>query len=251
MDWHKRYLQQAAWTGQLRAYLFEKAGMLHADRVLEVGCGTGAILRDLQPPRETATSFRAQRFGLDIDPGALAQCGLHAPFAVLTRGNALALPFAAGTFQIAFCHFLLLWTGSPSRVLQEMKRVTRHGGHILALAEPDYSQRVDEPPELVSMGRWQTKSLAQQGADVSIGSRVADLFRQAGLEIKEAGCLDSSTDLWRTPEDLEIEWEVMEADLERVVPARTLARMKILEAQARRRGRRALHVPTYFAWGQV
>ena len=42
MDWHKRYTQQATWTRDLRSYLFEKAGLANARRVLEVGCGTGA-----------------------------------------------------------------------------------------------------------------------------------------------------------------------------------------------------------------
>ncbi|PIV25986.1 MAG: SAM-dependent methyltransferase, partial [Anaerolineae bacterium CG03_land_8_20_14_0_80_58_20] len=42
MNGHERYTQQARWTRDLRAYLFDKAGLRDARRVLEVGCGTGA-----------------------------------------------------------------------------------------------------------------------------------------------------------------------------------------------------------------
>jgi ubiquinone/menaquinone biosynthesis C-methylase UbiE len=44
MNWHNRFLQQAGWTRDLRTYLFAQAGIERARRVLEVGCGTGAVL---------------------------------------------------------------------------------------------------------------------------------------------------------------------------------------------------------------
>ena len=50
MNWHSRYLQQAAWTRELRTYVFEQAGISSANRILEVGCGTGAILSGLTSP---------------------------------------------------------------------------------------------------------------------------------------------------------------------------------------------------------
>jgi len=48
MEWHKRFVQQAGWTGELRRYLFKRTGLQFARRVLEVGCGTGAILAGLE-----------------------------------------------------------------------------------------------------------------------------------------------------------------------------------------------------------
>ncbi len=65
MNWHTRYLQQAAWTRDLRTYLFEQAGLKSARRVLEVGCGTGAILRELSAPA---------LHGLDLEAGSLDEC---------------------------------------------------------------------------------------------------------------------------------------------------------------------------------
>ena len=156
MDWHRRYLQQAAWTRDLRLYLFEHAGLKKALRVLEVGCGTGAVLADLDTP--------ASIFGLDVDFLRLVGAKSHVSAAVLTCGNALGLPYSPGVFDLTFCHFLLLWVGDPLQALREMKRVTRPGGSVLALAEPDYNSRLDEPQTLAQLGCWQAEIPAKAGS---------------------------------------------------------------------------------------
>jgi SAM-dependent methyltransferase len=252
MNWHARFLQQAAWTRGLRSYLFERAGLAQARRVLEVGCGTGAILSDLPT--------RSSLHGLDLEAGRLAEAHVHAPAAALTCGDALSLPYPAGIFDITFCHFLLLWVSDPLRVLLEMKRVTRPGGSILALAEPDYSHRRDKPDELAPLGRWQAESLRRQGADPALGARLAELFRQAGIPPIETGTLRGSPGSGtghaggeRPPAlgERESEWAVLKADLAGIVPEQEIQRMKLLDEQAWESGERVLYVPTYFAWGQI
>jgi SAM-dependent methyltransferase len=242
MDWHDRYTQQATWTRELRAYLFEKASLARARRALEVGCGTGAIL--------SGVAVRAGLHGLDIDPGALRQCRVQAPGAFLTRGDALSLPYRAGVFDLTFCHFLLLWVHDPLGALHEMKRVTRAGGHVLALAEPDYTARVDQPDELAPLGRWQTESLRRQGANPSLGGQLGDLFSRAGIELVETGAMQRAEHT-PSPAERELEWAVFESDLAGFVPSEDLQRMKSLDEAAWARGERRLHVPTYFAWGKI
>ncbi len=249
MDWHRRYLQQAKWTRDLRTYLFKQAGLndaghVHgtASLVLEVGCGTGAILSEL--PNHIPLH------GLDIDRDALTQCRVHAPVTSLVQGNALELAYPNQTFDIVYCHFLLLWVKNPLQALLEMKRVAKPGGSVLAFAEPDHTARLDEPRELVPLGRWQTTSLKRQGADPALGARLADLFFRAGIQIIETGTIqnaspDPSLEEWET------EWAVIESDLAGFVPANDLHKMQRLDEQARKRGKRVLRVPTHFAWGQV
>lgn len=248
MDWHVRYTQQAGWTRDLRRYLFEKAGLARARRVLEVGCGTGAILSEL--------TGQGDLHGLDIDPAALAQCRVNAPGAFITRGDALSLPYPPGTFDVTFCHFLLLWVRDPLRALLEMKRVTHPGGHVLALAEPDHTARVDEPEALAPLGRWQTESLRRRGADPSLGGQLGDLFSRAGLEIVETGAIRgaeraASPEGDPSPAERELEWAVLESDLAGFISTEDLQKMKSLDAEAWARGERRLHVPTYFAWGKI
>ena len=241
MDWHRRYLQQAQWTRDLRSYLFEKAGLKAASRVLEVGCGTGAILSELPG--------HVSLHGLDIDSHVLAKCRIHAPAASLVRGNALRLPYASETFDIAYCHFLLLWVDDPLQALLEMKRVVKPGASVIAFAEPDYSARLDEPRELAPLGKWQSESLKRQGADPGLGARLADLFFRAGIEIVETGTIQNA-DHDPSPEAWETEWAVIESDLAGFIPGDELHKLKRLDQQARVRGERVLHVPTYFAWGR-
>jgi len=242
MDWHKRYLQQARWTRDLRAYLFKRAGLNDRSCTLEVGCGTGAILSEL--PKSTGLH------GLDIDAGALAQCHAHVPTAALVQGNALQLPYANETFEIVYCHFLLLWVTDPLQALLEMKRVARPGGNIIAFAEPDYMARIDQPRELAELGKWQTESLKRQGADPGLGGRLADLFSRAGIELSETGPIQGQY-ANPSPDEWETEWTVIESDLTGFISDGEIQRMKKLDGQAREQGQRVFYVPTYFAWGHT
>ena len=243
MDWHERFLQQADWTNPLRHYLFDCAGLREARRVLEVGCGTGAIFSDL--------ATQAEVHGLDLLSVRLTEAHLHAPRAILTCGQALSLPYASGVFDITYCHFLLLWVRDPLQALLEMKRVTRPGGSLLVLAEPDYTARIDKPEALVPLGRLQAESLRRQGADPGLGNRLAQLFRQARVPPIEIGLLQA--DMEQAPSRAErlLEWAVLETDLAGLISAEEIQRLKRVDQAAWERGERVLYVPTYFAWGQV
>lgn len=243
MNWHSRYTQQARWTRELRKYIFDKTGLKNAQRVLEVGCGTGAVLAEVH----TSASLH----GLDLQSASLIEAQIHAPSASLACGDALSLPYADQSFDFTFCHFLLLWVMDPLQALAEMKRVTRHGGYLLALAEPDYSARTDKPAELAILGKWQTTALQHQGANPSFGGRLAESFYLAGIQIIETGAIQKSESEALNPAEQELEWAVLEADLVDSVSSEDIQKMKMLEAQAWERGERVLHVPTYFAWGKV
>ena len=242
MNWHERYTQQARWTHDLRKYLFDKAGLTTARHVLEVGCGTGAILASINSP--------ASLYALDIEPEALTEAKIHVPRALLVQADAHSLPYPDFAFDITFCHFLLLWVRDPLQAVREMARVTRPGGNVLALAEPDYSQRVDKPVSLAPLGKWQAEALARQGADPTFGAQLADTFTRAGIDIIEAGTIQRSKNE-ASREEQEIEWTVLEADLASSIPDAELQKMKQLDEKAWVKGERVLHVPTYFAWGRV
>lgn len=242
MNWHERYLQQAGWTQDLRAYLFDKTGLAKSRRVLEVGCGTGAILSCL--------STKASIHGLDISFEALEAAQLHASLTTLTNGDALSLPYLDGIFDIVYCHFLLLWVKEPVQALLEMKRVTKAGGYVLALAEPDYTVRIDQPDELVELSKLRAESLRRQGADVGIGARLADLFFRSGIRIVETGAIQGRS-REAALKEREQEWAVLESDLAEISTREEIRRMKQLYLDEMSRDRYLTEVPTYFVWGQV
>lgn len=243
MDWHTRYLQQARWTAQLRAYLFQKAGLPAANHVLDLGCGTGALLEGL-PVKSGAAVF-----GLDLSLTSVQQAFIHAPSASLTCADGAFLPYADSVFDVVFCHFVLLWTSDPLKVLAEMRRVTRPGGGVLALAEPDYGGRVDYPVELAELGRWQAESLRRQGADPEMGRKLAGIFARAELKHVETGVMGGEWVSSTLSGETNLEWDVLESDLAGQILLQDLRKMKERDEAARQNGERVLFVPTFYAWG--
>jgi SAM-dependent methyltransferase len=241
-EWHERYLQQASWTVSLRKYLYENSKIARANSILEVGCGTGAILAEL------SGLFSSRVFGLDIDRGNLELAAVNAPEAFLLEADGNLLPFSTGSFDMVVCHYLLLWLAKPLQVLQEMKRVIRPGGEILVAAEPDYGGRIDYPPELIELGRLQAEALRSQGADPSIGRRLASLLLKAGLQHVETGILGAH---WRVPRESmewEMEQEITVEDLHGVITDERLTRLIAIDQAAHSSGERILYIPTFFGY---
>jgi ubiquinone/menaquinone biosynthesis C-methylase UbiE len=245
-DWHIRFRLQAAWTAELRRYLLGRVGLPAQPAILEVGCGTGAVLSDL--PRLVPG---CRLHGLDLAPAYLAQARQDVPSARLVQGDAHALPYPTGVFDLVCCHFLLLWLSDPLQSLVEMRRITRSGGWVMALAEPDYGGRIDFPPSLEHLGQAQTRALQQQGADPLAGRQLAAWFTAAGLQDIEVGLLAGQ---WRLPLDLQTwqaEWAMLRADLGDQFPPAELDRLQAVDRSAYTTGSRLLFVPTFYALGQA
>ena len=248
-DCHARFTQQAGWTRQARQYLLSRLRLKADSRVLEAGCGTGAVLGELSVPG--AGSLH----GLDIRPDYLQLARQSAPGANLVAGDAHHLSYAEGSFEAACCHFLLLWVSDPGGVVAELSRVTRQGGVVLLLAEPDYGGRIDYPYELAILGEWQSQGLTQAGANPQIGRRLSALLSRAGCVEIESGVLGGQWAGAPSESDWQMEWQVLRADLEQlpgILPGREadLAALQEIDRLAWQRGERVLFVPTFYAWGR-
>jgi SAM-dependent methyltransferase len=110
----------------LDAYL-EDAPITDA-RVLEVGCGTGAICRRLARDAGAVT-------GIDPSPVFIERAPAQAPAIRFEVGDGAALPFADDSFDVVVFHTVLCHLPDPPAALREARRVAHH----LAAFDGDYA----------------------------------------------------------------------------------------------------------------
>lgn len=123
--WYETALGAAAHRIELRL-IAELAAPKRGARALDVGCGTGIC-----------TAWLAQQglevTGLDRDPAMLAAARAKAPEARLLEGDATALPFAEGEFDLAVAITLFCFLDGRHRraAAPELLRVVRPGGRAV------------------------------------------------------------------------------------------------------------------------
>ena len=111
-EWHRWFSVQAGWTQPTRMWLYQQAGLAQARDILEGGCGTGVITTELV--RQYSGRPR-QLVGLDLDVDKLTfahdrrQVGSSGDSVSYVQGDAHALPYPDGSFDVVVCHYLLLW----------------------------------------------------------------------------------------------------------------------------------------------
>jgi ubiquinone/menaquinone biosynthesis C-methylase UbiE len=244
-EWHVRYSIQAVWTQSLRERLYQLSNLRNAERIMEVGSGTGVIISEI------ADQFQTQTYGLDIDHQANAFSQNHDSKTRYITGDGRNLPFPHAAFDVTLCHFLLMWVPNPEFVIHEMRRVTKDDGWILALAEPDYGGRIDYPPKFDEIGKLQSTSLLDQGADPMIGRRLRSIFTEAGLIEIQVGVLSGEWTGSPNLEELESEWRTITADLRNKLSDEALEEYQKADLEAWRSGSRILFIPTFYAIGRV
>jgi ubiquinone/menaquinone biosynthesis C-methylase UbiE len=245
-QWHHRYQQQAQWTRNIREYIYSQISLRPAHKILDVGCGTGVLENELINMTQSST------YALDIDFKTVKYAQAKNPRSAYIIGDSLQLPYPPGVFDVTLCHFLLLWVSDAVQSVKEMVRVTCPDGFVLALAEPDYGGRIDFPPDLIQLGRWQTESLQSQGANPFIGRELKAIFYQAGLINIEVGVLGGQWTEDDSDQDIESEWQMVLSDLEdnsEFIERTEL--LKEIDILSRQNHQRLLFVPTFYAFGMV
>ncbi|MBN1137731.1 MAG: methyltransferase domain-containing protein [Anaerolineae bacterium] len=123
VDFGRWTLERLAWRG--------------SERVLDVGCGSGDLLRGMARQRPDWATL----VGFDLSPGManraadLAQ-GLPARFFV---GDAQALPFPDALFDVVMARHVLFYVPDIDQAVAEAARVLRPGGRLLATTNSAYT----------------------------------------------------------------------------------------------------------------
>ncbi|MGH2929898.1 MAG: class I SAM-dependent methyltransferase [Solirubrobacteraceae bacterium] len=150
------------------------------DRVLDIGTGTGEVLRQLA----RGSSRPRQVRGLDTSAAMLARVPpLPAGWSV-TVADARALAFGACEFDAATACYLLHVLTAADRliVLAELRRVLRPGGH-LAVVTPALAPRGWARPVAWLLDRLAAHCPSRYGGLRALDPRPA--LQQAGFEILE------------------------------------------------------------------
>ena len=123
-----RALEEAHWwfVGMRAIYAkqIRALGLRRDARLLDVGCGTGGTLGLLE-------SF-GRTWAVDYSPTAAAFVKQRG-FARITVGSATDLPYRDGAFDLVTAFGVIEHVERDERMLEEMSRVTRPGGHMLVL----------------------------------------------------------------------------------------------------------------------
>jgi SAM-dependent methyltransferase len=174
-------------SDELRSHcteLLDRIGLRAGHSAIDLGCGPSGILDVLS----ATVSPGGRVVGLDADPAHIAMASQYAEELGLTnvevmRADARHSGLPADSFDLVHARTLLVTIPDPAEVIAEMVRLAKPGGWV-ASQEPDIEHALCYPP-LAAWDRLRdifSASHERLGADLRIGRKLTELFRQAGLE---------------------------------------------------------------------
>lgn len=178
-DFIKKLELQALETAEERLPLYLEVGLKDAKLTLDVGCGSGIVTRDI------ARLTKGKVIGIDgsEDMINVAKDILKDFKNVELRVcNAKSLGFDDDTFDIVTCNLVLMWADDPQKVVDEMARVCKPGGRVLASLEPDYGGKLHWPENPKIDPIFAGKAITEHGGDPHIGRKLRLIFVRAGLD---------------------------------------------------------------------
>ncbi len=162
-----------------------------ACRLAELGCGCGKIGLKLMPLLARGSTYT----GLDQSAELIAlgrQLWASTPWpAEFHQGSIYATPFPDNSFDVSLVHTVLMHVPHPEQALQEMIRITRPGGLVIAceasrnahtallhIAETDHQNTAP----LALFQTINREIYRRTGVDHNIGFKLPVLMHRAGLK---------------------------------------------------------------------
>jgi len=176
----KHFAPLEAVTTPAAARLVKFAQVRAGQNVLDVACGTGVVAI-------TAARIGAKVRGIDLTPELLERARENASVAQLEidfrQGDAEALPFGNGEFDVVLSQFGHMFAPRPEVVIAEMLRVLKPGGTLAFATWPPElligstftlvsSYMPPPPPDVSPPPQWGDVAVVRQ----RLGSGVKDIF---------------------------------------------------------------------------
>ena len=174
-DAYMRFMGQ--YSEPLAPRFADLAGIHDGQRVLDVGCGPGALTAELVN-RVGAASVSA----VEPSDSFAAAVRERLPGVEVRQSAAEQLPFPDGTFDAALAQLVIHVMADPVQGLREMHRVTRPGGTVAACV---WDHAGDRGPLAAFWSAVRELDPAAEDESGLAGVReghLAKLFSQAGLD---------------------------------------------------------------------
>lgn len=170
-------------------------------KLLDVGAGSGTIsvsFAKLIPDGHVT--------GIDLNDKILPRARAVAEEAGIKniefqQGSIFQLPFADETFDVTYCHQVLIHIGNPWDAMREMLRVTKRGG-VIAAREGDYETESIWPalPDLEKFHKLMAGLMSAGGGAPTAGRQLLSWALKAGVERSQV-TLSYSTTSYNTPSE--------------------------------------------------
>jgi SAM-dependent methyltransferase len=131
-----------------RRAILEALALGPGDRLLEIGCGGGLLLRDALARGASAT-------GIDHSEEMVSLAREQAPGAEITQASAERLPFPDVSFTAVAMSAVFFFLDDPISVLRECRRVLVPGGRMaIYTTSPELRGTPAAPEPIASRGRF-------------------------------------------------------------------------------------------------
>lgn len=180
------------WSARLALPYLDFVRLREGSRLVDVGCGTGAIAEALA----SANTF-VSVLGIDPADGFVGYCRDRFPNPRFSfeQGNALELAYPDASFDAAVSLLVLMLIPDPRKATAEMRRVTKPGGIVSACtwdgAGMEMSAIIWEEALKLDPS---VAGKAERPKHCNAKGQLAALWQEAGLEGVEETMIEMRTD---------------------------------------------------------
>jgi SAM-dependent methyltransferase len=166
---------------QLSPQLADLGALGPDSRVLDVGCGPGALTAELVE-RVGAANVAA----LDPSESFVAAVRTRCPGVDARRGTVEAIPYPDDDFDATLAQLVVHFMADPVAGLREMARVTRQGGVVAANVWDLAGDRAPLSPFWRGFRELQPRASDESGLPGAREGQLVEFFEQAGLNRVES-----------------------------------------------------------------
>jgi ubiquinone/menaquinone biosynthesis C-methylase UbiE len=187
-----RLEQQGAIFREFTSDVLRRAGLAPGMRVLDIGCGVGDVsllAAELVGPYGTVIGVDRSAESVAVAIRRVTAAG-HAPqieLVVDELDDFVSTGQGAAPFDAVIGRFVLMYQPDPVGILRRLAGMVRAGGTValLEMVFPMF-RSVPEVPLFTLSARRIMTTVARAGAEVDMGSRLTNVFVEAGLPMPTA-----------------------------------------------------------------